>query len=1520
MGFLPDLDHSTIGDRINVVCELVLAGSDEKHLVRIMGTSTLVIFHGALSPGAFVWTFLDVMVCEGTHRLGLRSDSKTYCYGHSPMSIDSLTCAVELCAGAGFLSTGLQAAGFDVIAGVEQNGRFRMLYDQQNLGEFIHSDIGETRVVQQILAMDGQNSMVASGIACQPYSRAGDCKGGQDSRATTLPKSLEVAWMIQSPIVLLECTPRALQDPFVQSTLDHFCSVGGGYLKTQGLLHLEHSWASYRARWWCILCARPLGEISFPSMPMMPGFQRVDAIMPYIKSWPQPDIDELTLTWDEHRQFQQYSHGVTALALDTTKQMATALHSWGNQCRDCSCGCRGSLSESRLQSRGLFGVLVPSKETLVLHEGTCPVSRHLHPSEVAILCGAFPNLSWEGNCRLGLAATGQMASPLQSCWVGSHIMKHLASLFQQDCPDPAAKFRALIASLLSVRDEMWPSLRSQMVPTRSLPTLVGNLCIRLCFFDTELAITCQPGLKIFHVVNAEVQMHGGLVGDFVVLNESGETIDFECSLMHDMKLWLLPKHVYVLRQIDPVELPGFSEDEVACLRTGKGLDFPLDSKGPLPVHQANVHAVPSGFPPAPGASSHKNDLEAVSVFPGNMCPEIDDPLCKVGKKGFLCMPCPRILDVDALADFRNQTMNKSSRAHTLANQGLMWADDELLFQLYAMASNASPEQHVHVWDPLLTTSVCKYGIDSWIASLDQSLPGVITIISVIAVSHHWIPVVWRKEEHSLLAYIANATEQQTEVLRKLHQSLCIAWKVPITDIRSRKIPPSLPFDQGCGLIAIEFIDHLLRGSEPVFERDSLLAKHAIYRQAFVESMPECVARPWIWGNGFNDPKNALLAILRQHGIEDSELTSRYEMLCSKLGKDKVEAAAGCPNPWKQLKWLANQSVPPVQIVMPAELQKAIDHRSKSAAPIGRKKKNDKGKGKGKGKGPPAPPVDPSLLRLEEGIFVANESKLSQLPLGSIGPMANGVVLASYLDALPYLQTGKPISSLGLGLIVVDMPKDCKQLPVASTMVTFPVVCAANSEPMLLEGALFQLGVSEITKAIRDAVVELKSIDTCVVKCVIFRDQITGAWSDVTSHPMKYLLQCIPLLVCCQKGCCDEKCGNWHVSAETNLRDPLLEVWNRQWMSMSYAFANPSDAEMFAVSVRLPKQLEPIQMFSGQHGVYLEPKSIDGRSVSPDFHIVWVPKASLAQAVIYKQTIPGILGLARVGAKLGLRCWKNASESVHMAVKPDIQYLPSGAKQTYMVGPIPWGTLKQSLNAALQQLGWEAKVLQAVPAGRDFQGVLWRVHALSPPPTTVLHLSSGEAVITRVDHPAIASSNGGNAVLGSNASVNFVRKGSELSDRGVDRIFLEDPWASYKAPIAPPVHVPDALASLEQKVVSSVMAKLPREAMEIDTEQGVDRVGALEAKVQELHEQHTRMQSVIQEQGHTQQAQMVQMQSQFQAQHQRLEKVVGEQSTKLSSLTSQFSQQLEKQQSHIDGMFQCQMQRIEDLLSKKARHE
>ena len=904
-------------------------------------------------------------------------------------------------------------------------------------------------------------------------------------------------------------------------------------------------------------------------------------------------------------------------------------------------------------------------------------------------------------------------------------------------------------------------------------------------------------------------------------------------------------------------------------------------------------------------------------------PDCEDPLCKVSQAGFLCMLCPRVADSNALKDFRAQPLDKVSRQKVLNNQGLTWADDELLYQLQIIAARTPPDQHVIVWDPLLATSLCKFGGEAWISDLNVSPSQVATIITAVEIDHHWIPVVWRKEAASLLCFVANATSRQVQLLQKFHHALCTAWWVPLSSVHVRTISTQLQPNTGCGLVALEFIEHLLLGKELECGQDALLAKHAIYRQSFIESLPDMVSRPWIWGNGSHmDPKHMLMSLLKQHGIVESELASRYEMLCQKLGRDKVDATVSSPNPWRELKWLANQSVPPVQIVRPSELQQAIEFRAKMDIPLGRRKKGGKAKGKGKGLPHDEPRcIDPSQLRLEEGVFTANHVGLKQISLGAIGPASNGIVLATFQDALPYLQSGKPISSSGLGLIVVNMPTDVPALPVKPLSVTFPVICAVNSEPLLVEGALFQLGIHEVTKAVRETVVSLKSIDTCVAKCVIFKDKVIGSWDDVVAHPMKYLLQCVSILVPCSKGCCDEKCGFWHPPTDMQLRDPILEVWNRQWLTMSYAFSSPGDAEMFSATVRLPKHLEEaLQGFSGHNGVYIEPKALDGRSVSKEYHIVWVPKSSHAQAVIYKQTVTGILGLARVGAKLGLRCRQCDSERVHKAVKPDIQFLPSGAKQTYMVGPVPWGTLKQSLNEALQTLGWEAKVLQAMPAGKDFKGVLWRVHALSPPPTSILHLADGEAVITRVDVPSQPGQSFCNAVLGSNASVKYVKKGNEQGDRGVDQVFANDPWAAYKAPVVPPMHVPDALASLEQKVLSSAIAKLPRESMEVDGEGCLDRVGVLEAKVQELHEQQSRMQTVIQENGNNQQAQMVQMQSQFQAQHLRLEKVVGEQSTKLSNLTCQFSQQLEKQQSHIDGMFQCQMQKIEDLLSKKARHE
>lgn len=267
------------------------------------------------------------------------------------------------------------------------------------------------------------------------------------------------------------------------------------------------------------------------------------------------------------------------------------------------------------------------------------------------------------------------------------------------------------------------------------------------------------------------------------------------------------------------------------------------------------------------------------------------------------------------------------------------------------------------------------------------------------------------------------------------------------------------------------------------------------------------------------------------------------------------------------------------------------------------------------------------------------------------------------------------------------------------------------------------------------------------------------------------------------------------------------------------------------------------------------------------------------------------------------------------MKPDSPYLPAGAKLLYMVGPVPWGTLKKSLSDAFKEMKWPARPLQASPAGREFCGVNWKVQATCPPPQNVLHLATGEVVITRVDIPVSQPALNVKPAFGSIATVNLATK-PEQTVKGQPVQLLRDPWDGYK-PIArsPDAVASDALAALEKKVTSNVMAQLPKDNMELDGDINTARVDKLEAQVHALHEQQVKLQGLIHDNATTQQAQIVQLQTQFQAQHSQLEAVVTDQSTQIRGLSSSFSQQLEKQQQHLDFMFQAQMQKMEDLLSR-----
>ena len=85
----------------------------------------------------------------------------------------------------------------------------------------------------------------------------------------------------------------------------------------------------------------------------------------------------------------------------------------------------GGFKQVRLDQKGLHAVLIPIGDLTKHDENIHYKMRHILPQEVCMLNGMFPckfHPTEESDIRLELAGTGQMASPIQSCWVISNVL------------------------------------------------------------------------------------------------------------------------------------------------------------------------------------------------------------------------------------------------------------------------------------------------------------------------------------------------------------------------------------------------------------------------------------------------------------------------------------------------------------------------------------------------------------------------------------------------------------------------------------------------------------------------------------------------------------------------------------------------------------------------------------------------------------------------------------------------------------------------------------------------------------------------------------------------------------------------------------------------------------------------------------------------------------------------------------------------------------------------------------------
>lgn len=360
---------------------------------------------------------IGAKICEVTDLLVVEVGPTTCVHMMPNYTAHQLHNVVDLCCGMGFFSSKAPGLNMTTIAGVDCNPIWQSLFDKMHPGSsYIVGDLGQKDVLVKLLQLGAEHAVVVAGVSCQPHSQAGDGKGMSDPRALSMPKALKLGWFLQSPVVALECVADVLKNAEFQAILRTYCEATGCVL-TQKILHLSDVWPTARTRWFGILTSPVLGPINIPDLPKDWSKTMVEEVMPFLKTWPKEQHDQIELSLYELAKFHEYAPGgIGQLHIQMKGRMATSLHSAGNQLFACRCGCRGPFSLDRLSKKGLFATLIPLDETTVHMNQHMRHCRYLHPVEMMLMNGCIPMEVFD-DLRLGLAAVGQCVSQIQAAWV-----------------------------------------------------------------------------------------------------------------------------------------------------------------------------------------------------------------------------------------------------------------------------------------------------------------------------------------------------------------------------------------------------------------------------------------------------------------------------------------------------------------------------------------------------------------------------------------------------------------------------------------------------------------------------------------------------------------------------------------------------------------------------------------------------------------------------------------------------------------------------------------------------------------------------------------------------------------------------------------------------------------------------------------------------------------------------------------------------------------------------------------------